>query len=315
MVLTLNPRYPLVWRTPSSLQFGVANPVVILTEVSVATERMLTALAVGISEPGLVMIGRSAGADVAEISALIADLTPALNTTNGNTGSADNPGPPTVLLVGTGLDGSALMLDQLAAVLAAANVRVRIAANASTVMAHDGAVTDGAGTDNVPTGSTASARSATGSGAAGSGAIDCDLAIAISHYVLAPALRGVWLRRDIPHLNVNFSDTRVEIGPVIEPGNGPCLYCIERYRTDDDEAWPAIISQLWGRRSALESPAIVGEVVAVVARMAIRRLAKQPASPPFSTLEIDALTGERSDREWSIHPECGCTGLVAVGSH
>ena len=305
MVLTLNPRYPLVWRTPSSLQFGVANPVVILTEVSVATERMLTALAVGISEPGLVMIGRSAGADIVEISDLIADLTPALNTTNGNTGSADNPGPPTVLLVGTGLDGSALMLDQLAAVLAAANVRVRIAANASTVMAHDGAATD-----NVPTGSTASAR-----GASGSGTIDCDLAIAISHYVLAPALRGVWLRRDIPHLNVNFSDTRVEIGPVIEPGNGPCLYCIERHRTDDDEAWPAIISQLWGRRSVLESPSIVGEVVAVVARMAIRRLAEQPASPPFSTLEIDALTGERSDREWSIHPECGCTGLVAVGSH
>jgi hypothetical protein len=303
MVLTLNPRYPLVWRTPSSLQFGVANPVVILTEVSVATERMLTALAVGISEPGLVMIGRSAGADGAEISTLIADLAPALNTTNGktngSTGSAGNTAPPTVLLVGTGLDGSTLMLDQLAAVLAAANVRVRIAANASTVMAHHDAATD---------------TVLAGSGPTGDGAIDCDLAIAISHYVLAPALRGVWLRRDIPHFNVNFSDTRVELGPVIEPGNGPCLYCIERHRTDDDDAWPAIISQLWGRRSALESPAIVGEVVAVVARMAIRRLAEQPASPPFSTLEIDALTGERSDREWSIHPECGCTGLVAVGS-
>jgi hypothetical protein len=204
-----------------------------------------------------------------------------------------------VLLVGTGLDGPALMLDQLAAVLAAADVRVRIAADASTVMAHDGANS-------------------------GSTAIDCDLAIAISHYVLAPALRGVWLRRDLPHLTVNFSDTRVELGPVIEPGHGPCLYCIERHRTDADEAWPAIISQLWGRRSALESPAIVGEIVAVVARMAIRRLAAPPtppafsppafSTPAFSTVEIDAVTGERSDREWTIHPECGCTGLVAVES-
>jgi hypothetical protein len=308
MVLTLNPRYPLVWRTPSSLQLGVANPVVILTDVSVAAERMLAALAVGVSEPGLVMIGRAAGADVAEISTLIADLAPALNAvtappagaatgqavgraTSGITGGAESP---TVLLVGTGLDGPTLMLDQLAAVLAAANVRVRIATNASTVMAHD--------------------RTGSANDADASNATDCDLAIAISHYVLAPALRGVWLRRDLPHLTVNFSDTRVELGPIIEPGRGPCLYCIERHRTDADEAWPAIISQLWGRRSALESPAIVGEVVAVVARMAIRRLTEEPTPPSFSTLELDALTGERSNRAWSIHRECGCTGLVAAES-
>jgi hypothetical protein len=179
-------------------------------------------------------------------------------------------------------------------VLAAANVRVRIATNASTVMAHD--------------------RTGSANDADASNATDCDLAIAISHYVLAPALRGVWLRRDLPHLTVNFSDTRVELGPIIEPGRGPCLYCIERHRTDADEAWPAIISQLWGRRSALESPAIVGEVVAVVARMAIRRLTEEPTPPSFSTLELDALTGERSNRAWSIHRECGCTGLVAAES-
>jgi hypothetical protein len=306
MVLTLNPRFPLVWRSPTSLQLGVAQPVVILTDVSVAAERMLAALAVGVSEPGLMMIGRSAGAEVAEVDALIARLAPAL------TPAAPEAAPPTVLVVGSGLTGPSLMLDQLTAVLAGNNIQVRIAHDAATVLVHDAA------------------------GAPGS-EISCDLAIAIGHYVLAPTLRGVWLRRDIPHLPVIFSDTRVELGPIIEPGYGPCLYCIERHRIDADEAWPAISSQLWGRRSLLESAAVVGEVVAAIARMAVMRLAQphpqRVGSAPSpealaptgalvsaraelvsATVEIDAITGERFNREWSIHPECGCTGLAVVGS-
>jgi len=298
MVLTLNSRFPLVWRTPSSLQFGVDNPVVVLTEVTVATERMLAALAVGISEPGLIMIGRTAGAEVAEIHALIAALAPALATGQ----NVDNL--PTVLLVGTGLTGPSLMLDKLATVLAASNIQVRIAADPATVMAHETDTATGATTG-------AATGTGTGTGTASTVATHCDLAIAISHYVLAPALRGVWLRRDIPHLTVNFSDTRIELGPFIEPGLGPCLYCIERHRTDADASWPAIVTQLWGRHSALESAAIVGEVGAIVARLAIRRLAQGPDKRSHSTLEVDALSGERFEREWTTHPECGCTGLVA----
>jgi len=308
MVLTLNSRYPLVWRSPSSLQLGVAHPMVVLTDVSVATERMLAALAIGVSEPGLLMIGRSAGAEPAEIDALVLALGPALRP------AVFERAAPTVLLVGSGLPGPTPLLDQLSAILAAANVDVRIASDAATVMAHDGgAVSEGGSHHN------AAAQSETSQSAV----LTSDLAIAISHFVLAPPLRSVWLRRDIPHLSVNFSDTRVEVGPIIEPGHGPCLYCIERHRADSDSAWPAIATQLFGRRSALESGTIVGEIAAIVARLAIARLAaaRLAGTPggsehpdghgPLATLEIDAITGARSEREWTIHPECGCAGLVS----
>ncbi len=58
MILRLDPRLPIVWRSPSSVQLGVDPPVVVLNEVTEIQERILAALAVGVSEPGLTMIAQ-----------------------------------------------------------------------------------------------------------------------------------------------------------------------------------------------------------------------------------------------------------------
>ncbi|PJJ71622.1 bacteriocin biosynthesis cyclodehydratase domain-containing protein [Diaminobutyricimonas aerilata] len=47
MSLRLDPRIPLVWRTPDSVQFGVDHPVARLDGVSALDERLLQALATG----------------------------------------------------------------------------------------------------------------------------------------------------------------------------------------------------------------------------------------------------------------------------
>ncbi len=57
MVLKLDPRFPLVWRTPSSLQLGVDPAVVTLHDVSETTERLLAALVAGV---GLLLLALSA---------------------------------------------------------------------------------------------------------------------------------------------------------------------------------------------------------------------------------------------------------------
>jgi bacteriocin biosynthesis cyclodehydratase domain-containing protein len=139
----------------------------------------------------------------------------------------------------------------------------------------------------------------------------CDIGLAVGHYVLDPESYGFWLRRDLPHLPVVFGETSVTVGPVVEPGLTPCLYCLEHYRRDDDAAWSAIASQLWGRRSTAETPLVSREVAARVARMVVRRLegATSPRGGAAASFRLDAQTGEVTRREWMPHPDCGCIRL------
>jgi bacteriocin biosynthesis cyclodehydratase domain-containing protein len=135
-----------------------------------------------------------------------------------------------------------------------------------------------------------------------------DLAVVITHYVLDPGFRGHWLRQDVPHLAITFSDAEVHIGPIIEPGAGPCLYCLELHHTDADPAWPAIASQLLGRLTRSETPLVAAEVAALAARMVMSRVRNGPATEPVSW-HLDIATGRVLTRLERPHPACRCTGL------
>jgi bacteriocin biosynthesis cyclodehydratase domain-containing protein len=145
-----------------------------------------------------------------------------------------------------------------------------------------------------------------------------DFGIAVGHYVLDPEAYGFWLRRDLPHLPVVFGDGDATIGPLVEPGASPCLYCLEHYRRDADGSWSAIASQLWGRRSAAETPLVSREVGAMAARMVMRRLGGSPrgggVTAAAASFRIDAESGEVTRREWMPHPDCGCTSLERAAS-
>lgn len=144
-------------------------------------------------------------------------------------------------------------------------------------------------------------------------AAPADIAVVVAHYVIPPALYGGWLRRDRPHLPVVFSDQAVRVGPMVEPGLGPCLHCLERFRTDADPAWPAIASQLWGRRSPLDAGLLAGEAAAVAARLVLQRLTGGAATR-HSSVGIDARTGVRTTSPQVPHPECGCGALPENGT-
>lgn len=138
---------------------------------------------------------------------------------------------------------------------------------------------------------------------------DCDLGIAVGHYVLEPSSYGFWLRRDLPHLPVVFGDDSVTIGPLVEPGTTACLYCLEHHRRDGDAAWSAIASQLWGRSARSETALAELEVASRVARLALRRLRGIPATVATSE-RIDTDSGDAIKRTWLPHPDCGCISLA-----
>ena len=259
MVLRLDPRFPLLWRTPQSLQFGTDRPRVVLEAVSHADELVIAALVMGVSRSGAEMIGRSAGLPDGACDALIRALDPALEH------SAPPQAPATAVVIGTG--ETAELVKRL------------LVGSGMAVLADE--------PDASP-----------------------EIAVIVAHYVIEPEVHGRWLRRDIPHLAVVFGDEVVRVGPIIRPGTGPCLYCLELHRTDSDPSWPAIASQLWHRRSSIETSLVAAEVAATVARLILARRIMHRIEP-LTTIEIDAGSGERMLREWGSHPECGCASLTA----
>ena len=268
MTLRLDPRLPLVWRSPFGIQIGVDPAVVRIDDVTEAQERMLAALAVGTSFPGLAVVagGRTPDAHQArdEMLALV--------------GPALEPQPHAAL--GTvAISGSSVLATAIAKLLASHGIKSLVAADAADLADSDPQV-----------------------------------AVVVGHFVLAPQVHAVWLRRDIPHLPVVVSDTSTVVGPMVEPGNGPCLLCLELHHRDEDWAWPAIATQLLGRRSSAESAILVTETAAAACRMVIAQLANPAGGGEAESVRIDSATGGRRWRRWQRHPECGCGGIPQLES-
>ena len=259
MILRLDPRLPLVWRSPASVQLGIDPVVVVLDDVTSLDERMLAALVVGVSDSGLAMI---AGQHAAERDALLTALAPALATA-----------PAQPLSATIAVHGSDSLVSAISSALAHTGIDVLTGPDPSSLA------------EQRP-----------------------ELAIIAGHHVLAPELHALWLRRDVPHLPVVVGDAGVVVGPVVEPGAGPCLLCLELHRRDLDAAWPAVATQLLGRRSRAETPVLVLEAAAAACRMALERLATGGSAA--ASVRIDAATGRREVRAWQAHPECGCRGIA-----
>jgi bacteriocin biosynthesis cyclodehydratase domain-containing protein len=135
------------------------------------------------------------------------------------------------------------------------------------------------------------------------------LAVIVTHYATEPERHGRWLRRDIPHLPVVYGDAEVRIGPLVEPGTGPCLSCLEHHRIDADPAWAAIAIQLLHRRAATETDrnSIIVAAFVTAAVDAFLRTGANPLSA--ASLVVDAASGALSRRDHLPHAGCGCRAL------
>ena len=250
MVLKVGAGVPLVWRSPSSLQFGVDAPLVVLDDVDAGTERMVAALVPGISRSGFDMMARSLGLGVEAADELLQRLEPVL----------ENESSAREFRVAVSGDGQ--LADEMRRVLEA-----------------EGAL---AAPDEPAPG----------------------LAVIVAGWVISPEDHGSWLRRDIPHLPVVIGDGGVTVGPLVEPGSGPCLYCVQLTRTDDDAAWPAIATQLWNRPATAMTRLAVAEAAAFTARRVLERMTDGPGEAVGWRLA--AADGAVSPRAWTRHAACRC---------
>jgi hypothetical protein len=78
MVLRLDPAIPLVWRDPHTLQFGVDPAIAVLERMTRGQERLVAALAKGVTTTGLRMLAAEGEVSARQRDELLARLTPCL---------------------------------------------------------------------------------------------------------------------------------------------------------------------------------------------------------------------------------------------
>jgi hypothetical protein len=116
---------------------------------------------------------------------------------------------------------------------------------------------------------------------------------------------------------VVLAPTEALIGPLVRrPGaggaDGPCLHCLDQTRTDLDPAWPALLEQLV-RPAVGRAPdvggdtALVAMAAAMTAMVALATVDGQPL-PTGRSLEVQLPWPGVRQREWPVHPRCGCNG-------
>lgn len=125
MTLRLDPRRPIVWRTPHSLQVGVDPVLAHLDDVSAGDAQLIDALSVGVLRSGLDVLAEAAGLPPGRVDVVLSALAAALLAPSTAVDA------PRVEVVGTGLSA-----QRIAAVLLesgfAATVRARDTRHART---------------------------------------------------------------------------------------------------------------------------------------------------------------------------------------
>lgn len=133
--------------------------------------------------------------------------------------------------------------------------------------------------------------------------------------VLAPAgaaMSPEWLRRvrRRPHLVVMVRETTAQIGPLVMPGESPCLRCLELARADRDPAWPVLAAQLVGEARAVEPCDVaLASAAASLAAMYLLGWIDDPSARSSligGTLELALAELALRRRTLVAHPDCGC---------
>ncbi len=151
------------------------------------------------------------------------------------------------------------------------------------------------------------------------------LVVLVGQRAVDPTLAEPLVRHDVPHLAVVVREASTLVGPLVLPGRGPCLRCLDLHRTDRDPQWPSVLAQLSGDDLVPEETASSQLAAALAALQVLCRLdgdgdgdgdgggdgdgeAGRARPAAFAaTLEIELPQGLVSRREWPAHPACGCT--------
>jgi bacteriocin biosynthesis cyclodehydratase domain-containing protein len=137
-----------------------------------------------------------------------------------------------------------------------------------------------------------------------------DLVVLVRYGVADAGAAEPMVRTDLAHLSVVQRGPDAVVGPLVVPGQGPCLRCLDLHRSDRDPAWPRVLAQLLYTGGRPEEPEESASATLVAGLAALQVLARldglhRPASLG-ATLEVELPDGLVGRRPWATHPACGC---------
>lgn len=132
-----------------------------------------------------------------------------------------------------------------------------------------------------------------------------DLAVIATAWVISPPRYLPWLRSDVPHLAVVFDESGARVGPLVEPGTGPCLRCLDLSRRDADAAWPVIAAQLAGRAASLTAR-VAHDATALAASVVDDRISRGITDLSAASITLPKPGDEPRRQPHPPHPGCGC---------
>ena len=155
------------------------------------------------------------------------------------------------------------------------------------------------------------------------------LVVLVGAPLVDPRRGDLWLRLGVPHQPVSGAGPMASVGPLVPAdGSGPCLWCLERHRTDRDDAWPAVLTQAMrhddpapaGVRVTGTSPwreplaPGLSQLVAGAVTLLATRVLRGDVLPGGVSVEVGLPWPRMDHRRWSPHPLCTAHPTVA-GAH
>ncbi|MDO5682799.1 MAG: hypothetical protein Q4G46_08225 [Propionibacteriaceae bacterium] len=125
------------------------------------------------------------------------------------------------------------------------------------------------------------------------------------------AITDTLLRADQPHLVLRPQPHGVVVGPLVVPGRTCCTRCMDLVRARD-RAWPRLLAQLC-LVDCPPPPELVGWTVATALLQVRAWLDGREPETLGATLEIRAGGWTVTQRHWPHHPECGCGEVRETG--
>jgi bacteriocin biosynthesis cyclodehydratase domain-containing protein len=133
--------------------------------------------------------------------------------------------------------------------------------------------------------------------------------IVLAHHLVEPRRVAALMSADIAHVPLVFTGSAAEVGPVVLPGETPCLACIAAHRRDADPAWPQLAAQLIGRASPPVSRALMIEAAFATAGLVSACERDRPRLHGHSLILREGSLQRRLHAH-RPHAECRCRSLA-----
>jgi len=133
-----------------------------------------------------------------------------------------------------------------------------------------------------------------------------DVVLLVDHHVVDPVPVRRLRRTGRAYLNVLVTEVAVRVGPLVAAGAGACTTCLEHYRGEKDERWPAVAAQAALRPPGAVETSLVWWGAVTAAQQLLARVDARAVAADSATLELTAWDGMPSRTTWAPHPDCEC---------